>query len=44
MNLGLPVTYIGRKPYVLVEQAIEWLHKRGEKNLPPRHPGRPPKA
>lgn len=42
---GLPVIYVGRKPYVLIEPGIEWLRTRRTQQQPePRRPGRPRKA
>lgn len=43
---GLPVEYIGRKPLIVIEQAVEWLRNRRRKDAmpPPRGRGRPRKA
>jgi hypothetical protein len=41
---GLPVTYIGRTPYVMVDAARDWLMKRGTPNTAPRTRCRPKAA
>jgi hypothetical protein len=41
---GMPVIYIGRTPYPIVDRALAWLKARGERDLAPRRVGRPKKA
>jgi hypothetical protein len=41
---GMPTLHIGRKPYVVVDNALAWLKARGERDLEPRRPGRPKKT
>jgi hypothetical protein len=44
---GMPVVYIGRKPYPVTDEAIAWLRNRRKTNAvppPPRGRGRPRKA
>lgn len=38
---GMPVEYIGRTPYVLVDEALEWLRSRRKRSVEPRRRGRP---
>jgi hypothetical protein len=40
---GLPVSYVGRTPYVVVEPAREWLRTKRQRSLEPRGRGRPSK-
>lgn len=42
--LGLPVTYIGRTPYVIIEPARDWLRAQGAREIEPRRRGRPRKV
>jgi hypothetical protein len=41
---GMPVTYIGRTPYVQIDAARDWLRSRRQRVMEPRGPGRPRKA
>jgi hypothetical protein len=41
IKAGLPVTYVGRSVYVLVEPARDWIRSRRIRGQQPRRPGRP---
>lgn len=42
---GMPVTHIGKTPYIPVEEAGRWLRsQRVPKQMAPRRPGRPRRA
>lgn len=41
---GMPVEYVGRTPYVLIDPALEWLRSRRQRQTDPRGRGRPRKA
>jgi hypothetical protein len=38
---GMPCDYIGRTPYPIVDEALEWLRNRKKRLSPPRGRGRP---
>src|SRR5690349_11372560 len=41
---GMPTTYVGKTPYVVVEAAIDWLRSRRKRDREPRPRGRPRKS
>ena len=41
---GLPVTYIGQSPYIVLSKAFEYWAARTRQKQEPRRPGRPLKA
>lgn len=44
INEGLPVHYVGRDPYVIIEPARAWLLARRKRRREPRGRGRPRKS
>ena len=38
---GMPTVYVGRTPYIPINQARDWLLKPGSRCAPPRKVGRP---
>lgn len=41
---GMPATYIGRTPYIQIDEAGQWLRSRRPGRTPPRRVGRPRKV
>jgi len=41
---GMPVEYVGKTPYVVIEPAIAWLRNQRKRDLSPRGRGRPRKS